>query len=70
MNEDPKELTVGTVRQQTALCNADRRVILIPGPKLAMVLGTRRIILKSCYPDTIDENREWNSTFKIEGEIS
>jgi hypothetical protein len=64
-----KNLEVGTLRQQSALKNADCRVVLIPSLELKKLLGNKKIVLTQCYPDTCDEDGRWNSTFKIEAEI-
>jgi hypothetical protein len=57
--------TVGKLRQQTALCDADRRVVLVTkDAELAKLLT--RVSVVGCYPDTTDEHGNWTGTFKIE----
>lgn len=63
---DERECSVGELCTQSALCSADRRVIVVaPGDEeLSLLLKTMRAVC--CYPDTTDENGKWNGTFKIE----
>ncbi len=57
--------TVGSLRQQTALSDADRRVVLVTDDKeLAPLISDLEIV--EFYPDTTDERGNWNSTFKIQ----
>lgn len=60
-------LTVGELRQQTALSDTNISVEIVP-------IFTNKVDIKSlkvvrCYPDTIDTKGNWNSSFKIEVEI-
>jgi len=55
-----KLLTVGKLREQTALCDADTPVIVLVDGK------PTHLVLRSAYPDTTDGDGNWNSTFKIE----
>lgn len=62
-----EQCTVGKLRQQTALSEADRRVVLVTkNEKLLPLVKQARVV--RCYPDTTDENGNWNGTFKIEVE--
>ena len=63
---DKPYLTVGNLRQQSALVNSDERVALILSPELQKIFGAVQIELVRCWPDTTDENRQWNATFKIQ----
>lgn len=60
------EANVGTLRQQSALCDAERPVIAITGDeKLQTLLGGRSLRVVEFYPDTTDGEGNRNSTFKI-----
>jgi len=58
-----KLLTVGKLREQTALCGSDTKVIILVNGK-----PSTSLVLRSAYPDTTDAKGKWNSTFKIEAE--
>lgn len=60
-----KELKVGALRQQSALCDANRRVVLIPSLALKSLLGDDRVVFVQSYPDTTDERGDWSGTFKL-----
>jgi hypothetical protein len=60
------EANVGTLRQQSALCDADRPVIAITDDEnLRILLGGRKLQVVEFYPDTTDGDGEFNSTFKV-----
>ncbi len=57
---------VGELRQQSALADADRPVIIISDDEeLKVLLGGRKLRVVEFYPDTTDGEGKWNSTFKI-----
>ncbi len=57
---------VGELRQQSALADADRPVIISSDDEeLKTLLGTRKLRVVEFYPDTTDGDGKWNSTFKI-----
>lgn len=57
--------TVGEVRAQAAYCESKTPVVLVSSdPKVRELLVSLRVL--RAYPDTTDENGNWNSTFKIE----
>ena len=57
---------VGELRQQSALADADRPVIIISDDEeLKVLLGGRKLRVAEFYPDTTDGEGKWNSTFKI-----
>lgn len=59
------KLTVGELRQQSALAPAAERVVLVSkDPDIAARLSLLQIV--RCYPDTTDEQGNWTATFKIE----
>lgn len=62
------ECTVGQLRQQSALCDADRRVILVQRNRDGKLVRTPYRVVR-CYPDTTDEHGNFNSTFKLEVEV-
>jgi hypothetical protein len=62
---DHKDCTVGEIRQQTALSDADRRVVLVTKNEELLSLVKKARVVR-CYPDTTDECGNWNATFKIE----
>ena len=67
---DKPYLTVGSLRQQSALDDTDDRVALILSPKLKELFGTGiEIELVRCWPDTTNEKGEWKSTFKIQAAL-
>ncbi len=59
--------TVGKLRQQSALCDADRRVVLVASsmdPDIAKILSTLEV--ECFYPDTTNEKGSFDEpTFKI-----
>ncbi len=63
-----EENGVGKLRQQSALCDSDRRVVLVAScmdPDIAEILSKLEVVC--FYPDTTDENHSFDeSTFKIE----
>lgn len=63
-----KDNAVGKMRQQSALCDADRRVVLVASsmdPDIAKILSQLEVV--RFYPDTTDENHSFSEpTFKIE----
>jgi len=61
------ELKVGQIWRSTQLSDADRRVILVTSDKEVMKV-LKKLKVVRCYPDTTDENGNFNSTFKIEVE--
>lgn len=65
MPREKREATVGDLRQQTALCNADRRVVLVQRLSDGSCKATSYRVV-SVYPDTTDEHGKWISSFKIE----
>ena len=66
---DKPYLTVGALRQQTALDATDDRVALILSPELQKIFGAVQIELVRCWPDTTDEKGNWTSTFKIQAAL-
>lgn len=57
---------VGELRQQSALADADRPVIIISDDeRLNELLGGLKLRVVEFYPDTTDGDGKWNSTFKI-----
>lgn len=56
--------TVGAMRQQSALCNADREIVLVTDDETLSQLVASLVVEKT-YPDTCDEFGNWRSTFKI-----
>lgn len=57
---------VGELRQQSALADSDRPVIIISDDdELKGLLGARKLRVVEFYPDTTDGDGKWNSTFKI-----
>ncbi len=55
--------SVGFLRQQVALCSSRERVIIVTADKELRSLDLRVV---RCYPDIVNENGEWEPTFKIE----
>lgn len=55
-----KELTVGMLRMQCALMDADTPVQLVG---LEGIL--KDLFLTECYPDATDKNGKWSRTFTI-----
>lgn len=66
--EREKTCTVGDLRQQGSLCESGRRVVLVIKDSTTGKAESVPYKVVRCYPDTTDENGEWNSTFKIEVE--
>lgn len=57
---------VGELRQQSALADADRPVIIISDDeRLKEILGGLKLRVVEFYPDTTDGDGKWCSTFKI-----
>lgn len=57
---------VGTLRQQSALCEAERPVIVITDDeKLQRLLNGRKLTVVEFYPDTTGGDGESNSAFKV-----
>lgn len=58
--------TVGKLRQQSALCDANRRVVLVStDPVISSLLSTLEVV--DIFPDTTNENHSFDEpTFKIE----
>ena len=58
---------VGELRQQSALSGATRPVILVSedseDKELQQLLAQLEVV--GCYPDTVDAEGNFNSTFKI-----
>lgn len=65
-NKKPPECTVGELRQQTALCDAKRRVVLVrKSPTTGKLISTPYRVV-CAYPDTTDEHGHFESAFKLE----
>lgn len=62
--EKEAELSVGTLRQRTALAPSAERVALVTSDPVLLKL-LRELKVVECYPDTTDEYGNWNGTFKI-----
>lgn len=58
--------SVGKLRQQSALCDANRRVVLVSSdPEVRKILSQLEVV--RFYSDTTDENHSFSEpTFKIE----
>ena len=57
---------VGELRQQSALAESDRPVIIISDDEaLKELLAGRRLEVVEFYPDTTDGDGKWGGTFKI-----
>lgn len=62
-----KRNSVGALRQQSALCDADRPIVLVSSDPLVQALLNQLEVVR-VYPDTTDQNRSFDNggTFKIE----
>lgn len=60
-----KKLTVGMLREQTALCDADTEVVLVIRNLNSILEPAVNSELIGFYPDTVDEKGDWKRTFKI-----
>lgn len=58
--DETEPVTVGDLRQRTALSNANNPVIIISDDKDLPDLEVVEV-----YPDTVDGKGHWGSTFKI-----
>ena len=61
--------TVGTLRMQSAIADADRPVVAVTEDEtLRVLLGNRRLVVVSVYPDTNDgaDAGLYRPTFKVE----
>lgn len=64
-------VSVGKLRQQTALQDANTPVVIVVKDEvLKKLLGNHRLVTVSAYPDTTDASGNWNSSFKIEIELA
>lgn len=64
--------TVGRMREQSALCASATPVqIVTKDSALRDYLTTTglRLIVVRTYPDTVDSDGQWNSTFKVEVQL-
>ncbi len=59
------KVDVGVLRRQTAFAKSDGKVILFSKDPVLRALISR-IEIRAVYPDTVDEDGKWGSTFKIE----
>lgn len=58
-----RPVTVGDLRQQAALSDADRAVIIVTDDK-----DLPPMKVTSVFPDTVDEHGNWRPVFKIKVE--
>jgi hypothetical protein len=59
--------SVGKLRQQSALCDADRRVVLVSDdPQVSKLLQSLGLEVVRFYPDTTNEHGTFEPTFKIQ----
>ncbi len=56
------EANVGSLREQSALCDADRRLVIVSDDPEVKALCLQVV---KVYPDTTDEHGRYVSTFKI-----
>jgi hypothetical protein len=64
-------VTVGNLRQQTALMDAyEPVVVIVKDERLKALLEGSELVVKRVYPDTTDADGDWTPTFKIEIELS
>ncbi|HEV3059736.1 MAG TPA: hypothetical protein VGY48_15905 [Vicinamibacterales bacterium] len=57
--------TVGQMRQQSALADADTPIVLVSKNNAVLQL-IRGLKVVRVYPDTTDAEGNWSGTFKIE----
>lgn len=60
-----KQGTVGHMRQQSALVDADTPIILVTKNEALKVL-IKNVKVVRVYPDTTDAEGNWTGTFKVE----
>lgn len=64
------DINVGSLRQQTALSDSERPIIIVTDDEyLQDLLGSRKLEIVEFYPDHTDANGKWNPTFKIKVEL-
>jgi len=60
-----KKGTIGHMRQQSALVDADTPIILVSKNRAVMAL-IKGLKVVATYPDTTDADGNWTGAFKIE----